>query len=117
MVYETVELLPGGGRGLANSMLKNVGLICNACSAGAHWDCDLLNDPTKKMCMCAYNTHPYMTKEQLTPKAKQILGFAGTTRSGAIATEKGIGSSELRTAPAAAQAGLRVPAHSKVSNP
>jgi hypothetical protein len=46
-------------------MLKNVGLICDACGAGRHYDCIVLTDESKHMCLCNYTCHPYLSREQL----------------------------------------------------
>ena len=39
--------------------LKNVGLICFACSNGAHWGC------TKGLCICFHSVHPNLKAEEL----------------------------------------------------
>lgn len=54
-------------------MLKNVGLICDGCGGGHHENCELEiqkreGTKNKRMCVCFYSTHPYLSKEQLTPK-------------------------------------------------
>ena len=84
-------------------LLKNVGLICEACGAGKHYDCIVLTDESKHMCLCNYTTHPYMSREQLT---KPLIHVAVPTEAGAIA-KKDLGETELRTAPATPSAGLR----------
>ena len=63
-------------------LLKNVGLICEACGAGHHEDCITIIDPTKRMCLCAYTTHPYLSRDQLTPR---VITVAVPTPVGAIA--------------------------------
>jgi hypothetical protein len=55
------------------TVLKNVGLICEPCGAGKHYDCVLIKDPTKHMCVCAYTVHPYLSKDQLTPPTQRLI--------------------------------------------
>lgn len=76
-------------------VLKNVGAICNACGAGRHYDCILLTDPRKKMCLCAYATHPYLSKDQL---AKPLSVSAAVPMAGGTELIKqGVGKTVLRT--------------------
>ena len=100
MVYEAMDCMAvehyGVGGLSADALLKNVGLICDACGAGKHYDCILLTDSTKKMCLCSYTTHPYLSKEQLS--IPQRITTAGDQH----------GKTELRTAPTPAVEGLRV---------
>jgi hypothetical protein len=58
-------------------LLKNVGLICDACGAGKHYDCIVLTDPSKHMCLCNYTTHPYLSREQM-EKPLTIIGAITT---------------------------------------
>ena len=85
MVYEAMARLSqrDGDEGLSpTATLKNVGLICDPCGAGKHYDCVCLTDPTKHMCLCNYTTHPYLSREQLT---KPLIHVAIPTEAGVIA--------------------------------
>lgn len=67
-------------------LLKNVGLICAGCGAGRHYDCDLevqkRNLETgKKMCVCFYQNHPYLSREQLVPPMEKLIVEAQVIRS------------------------------------
>ena len=74
-------------------MLKNVGMLCSGCSGGKHYDCEVEMDresaipehDKRKMCVCYYTVHPYLSREQLTrPEAKII---APAPVSAAVGTE------------------------------
>jgi hypothetical protein len=88
-------------------VLKNVGLICEACGAGRHYDCDLIKDPTKHMCLCSYTTHPYLTKEQLTAPTQRLISPIIPVSVG-VEAQRRVVSTDLRAKDAAASARLRV---------
>jgi hypothetical protein len=79
-------------------VLKNVGVICPACDGpGLHWNCDVERDkrddtiPEKrkrKMCMCYYTTHSYLSKEQLTPPTQKVIAVPLPIAGGVTATNK-----------------------------
>lgn len=116
------------GDGLSPTvLLKNVGAICDPCGAGQHWACVVLtdrNDPTipqrkkRKMCMCQYTTHPYLSPQQLEapPNTKIHISVAVPTSLGAIAASGKI-EADLRRKTAPSVPGLRVSKESHLSNP
>ncbi len=80
-------------------MLKNIGFVCPGCSSGRHYDCDIERDPTLKMCLCFYTTHPYMDKAQLTKPTENRISLSPLVPV--------VGSTDSRSAGPAPRLGIR----------
>ena len=90
MVINEMDEVLGHGRGgglSPTATLKNVGLICEACGAGKHYDCIVLTDSSKHMCLCNYTTHPYLSRDQL---SKPLIPVVVPTQAG-VAAKQGLG--------------------------
>ena len=92
-------------------VLKNIGLICPSCDGpGLHYNCDVEKDkrnpaiPDKqkrRMCVCFYTVHPYLSKEQLTPPTQTVITTPVLSALGAISQNQGNVKPDLRAASAA----------------